>query len=93
MDLLKRGPASSSASAGGPGGAVAGPSPAAAAAAPAQAVAHGAVALYYLAGAPVLVIGSATRAAYRFSRAAPLQKVARADVEALLASGYFRREP
>ena len=66
-------------------------------AAPAPAVAarsaapFGAVTIEYLAGAPIRVIGSVTRAEYRFSRAAPLQQVARADAEALLASGYFRR--
>jgi hypothetical protein len=49
------------------------------------------VAIEYLAGAPIRVIGTVTRAEYRFSRAAPLQQVARADVDALLASGYFRR--
>lgn len=51
----------------------------------------GAVAIEYLAGAPIRVIGTVTRAEYRFSRAAPLQQVARADAEAMLASGYFRR--
>ena len=59
---------------------------------PSKSAPFGAVAIRYLAGAPILVIGSATRAEYRFSRAAPLQQVARADVETLLASGYFRRE-
>ena len=52
----------------------------------------GAVTLRYLAGAPIQVIGPATRATYRFSVEAPLQRIARADVEALLASGYFRLE-
>jgi hypothetical protein len=50
------------------------------------------VALRYLAGASILVVGPASRKQYRFSGAAPLQRVARADVESLLASGYFRRE-
>lgn len=51
----------------------------------------GAVSIEYLAGAPIRVMGAVTRAEYRFTRAAPRQQVARADVEALLASGYFRR--
>ena len=52
----------------------------------------GAVVMRYLAGAPILVRGPVTRAEYRFSGTEPLQRVARADVEPLLASGYFRRE-
>jgi hypothetical protein len=57
-----------------------------------QPAALGTVVIRYLAGAPILVIGSATGAKYQFSRAAPLQQVARTDAEALLASGYFRRD-
>lgn len=66
-------------------------------AAPAPAVAarpaapFGTVAIEYLAGAPIRVIGTVSRTEYRFSRAAPLQQVARADADAMLASGYFRR--
>ena len=52
----------------------------------------GAVAMRYVAGAPIIVRGPVTRREYRFSRAEPLQQVARADVEPLLASGYFTRE-
>jgi hypothetical protein len=51
-----------------------------------------AVAVRYVAGAPIIVRGPVTRREYRFSRAEPLQQVARADVEPLLASGYFTRE-
>jgi hypothetical protein len=50
------------------------------------------VTLRYLAGAPIQVTGPATRTVYRFSREAPLQRIARADVEPLLASGHFRLE-
>ena len=59
---------------------------------PSPSVSFGTIVVRYLAGAPILVNGSATRSVYRFSRAAPLQRVAHADVTALLASGYFRRE-
>ena len=52
----------------------------------------GVVTLRYLAGAPIQVVGPASRATYRFSREAPLQRIARADAEPLLASGYFRME-
>ncbi|WP_093388789.1 hypothetical protein [Rugamonas rubra] len=52
----------------------------------------GAVTLRYLAGAPIQVVGPASHATYRFSREAPLQRIARADAEPLLASGYFRME-
>lgn len=59
---------------------------------PPQAARFGTVALRYLAGAPILVRGPATRTEYRFTRDAPLQRVAQADAAALIASGYFRRE-
>lgn len=52
----------------------------------------GVVTLRYLAGAPIQVVGPASRATCRFSREAPLQRIARADAESLLASGYFRME-
>lgn len=52
----------------------------------------GMLTLRYLAGAPIQVVGPASRATYRFSREAPLQRIARADAEPLLASGYFRME-
>ncbi|HWW68847.1 MAG TPA: hypothetical protein VN089_02800, partial [Duganella sp.] len=58
----------------------------------AAAAAPGAVTLRYLAGAPIQVIGPVTRATYRFSREAPLQRIARADAGPLLASGHFRME-
>lgn len=60
--------------------------------APPQVARFGTVALRYLAGAPILVRGSATRTEYRFTRDAPLQRVAQADAAALIASGHFRRE-
>ncbi len=59
---------------------------------PPQVARFGTVALRYLAGAPILVRGPATRTEYRFTRDAPLQRVAQADAAALIASGYFRRE-
>lgn len=52
----------------------------------------GVVTLRYLGGAPIQVVGPASHATYRFSREAPLQRIARADAEPLLASGYFRME-
>ena len=52
----------------------------------------GMVTLRYLAGAPIQVTGPATRSIYRFSREEPVQRIARADAEALLASGHFRLE-
>ena len=39
-----------------------------------------------------MVIGAITRATYRFSREAPLQRIARADADPLLASGHFQIE-
>jgi len=59
---------------------------------PPQVARFGTVALRYLAGAPILVRGPATRTEYRFTRDAPLQRVAQADAAALIASGHFRRE-
>src|SRR5262245_4024025 len=52
----------------------------------------GSVAIRYLANPSILVRGPSTRIEYRFSAAHPVQQVARADVEALLASGYFTRD-
>jgi hypothetical protein len=59
---------------------------------PSPPVQFGAAVIRYLAGAPIVVRGPVTRTEYRFSGSEPLQRVARADVEPLLASGYFRRE-
>jgi hypothetical protein len=39
-----------------------------------------------------MVQGAVTRRQYRFSAAQTLQQVEHADVEHLLASGFFRRE-
>jgi len=50
-------------------------------------------ALRYLARSPVVVRGSATGIEYRFSAAQPVQRVARADCEALLRTGHFSRQP
>lgn len=49
--------------------------------------------LRYLARAPVLVRGAASGATYRFSGNQPVQSVQRGDVERLVATGHFRREP
>jgi len=71
-----------------------GPAPLAGGAAP-RATVHaqlGVVTLRYLAGSPIQVVGPVTRATYRFSREAPLQRIARSDAEPLLASGHFRVE-
>jgi hypothetical protein len=59
---------------------------------PQLAPSFGEVTLRYLAGASIVAVGSVSRRQYRFSGAEPLQRVAHADVESLLASGYFRRE-
>jgi hypothetical protein len=48
--------------------------------------------LRYLARAPILVRGARSGASYRFSEHQPTQAVQRADAEALLATGHFRRE-
>jgi len=60
---------------------------------PPQVARFGTVALRYLAGAPILVRGPATRTEYPFSRATRrYNRVAQADAAALIASGHFRRE-
>lgn len=48
--------------------------------------------LRYLARSPILVRGTSSGRAYRFSGEEPVQRVARADAQHLLASGHFRRE-
>ncbi len=48
--------------------------------------------LRYLARAAILVRGNVSGAAYRFSANQPVQAVTRADVDALVATGHFRRE-
>lgn len=55
-------------------------------------LALGAIRLRYLARSPILVRGPTSGRAYRFSGEAPVQSVARADAQSLLASGHFRRE-
>ena len=50
-------------------------------------------ALRYLARSPIIVQGPSTGVQYRFSAAQPVQRVARADCEALLRSGHFARQP
>lgn len=52
----------------------------------------GAIRLRYLARSPILVRGTTSGRAYRFSGEDPVQSVARADAQPLLASGHFRRE-
>lgn len=52
----------------------------------------GTVAVRYLARPAIVVRGSATGQQYRFSAAHALQHVARADLDPLLGTGYFRRE-
>jgi hypothetical protein len=52
----------------------------------------GLVRLRYLARAPILVRGARSGASYRFSEQQHTQAVQRADAEALLATGHFRRE-
>ena len=51
-----------------------------------------AVPLRYLARTGVLVRGPATGIEYRFSGTQPVQRVARADRDALLRTGHFRQE-
>ncbi len=51
----------------------------------------GTILLKYRAGGPIVVAGPATGKRYRFSVAEPLQLVARADAERLLATGLFVR--
>jgi hypothetical protein len=48
--------------------------------------------LRYLARSAVQVRGPSTGRSYHFSAAQPVQRVARADSEALLRSGHFRLE-
>ncbi len=48
--------------------------------------------LRYLARAAVLVRGPRSGTPYRFSENQPVLAVQRADAEAMLASGHFRRE-
>jgi hypothetical protein len=45
--------------------------------------------LRYLARSAIVVRGPATGAQYHFSAAQPVQRVARADRDALLRSGHF----
>ena len=52
-------------------------------------VPFGAVALRYLARSPIVVRGPVSGFEYRFSAAQPVQRVARADREALLRTGHF----
>jgi len=52
----------------------------------------GLVRLRYLARAPILVRGVRSGASYRFSEQQHTQAVQRADAQALLATGHFRRE-
>ena len=54
--------------------------------------ATGMVRLRYLARAGILVRGPRSGTPYRFSENQPVVAVQRADVEAMLASGHFRRE-
>ncbi len=49
----------------------------------------GAVSLRYLARSPIVVRGPVSGIEYRFSAAQPVQRVARADREALLRTGHF----
>ena len=52
-------------------------------------VPYGAVGLRYLARSPIIVRGPVSGIEYRFSAAQPVQRVARADREALLRTGHF----
>ena len=56
---------------------------------PALGAPFGAVALRYLARSPIVVRGPVSGTEYRFSAAQPVQRVARADREALLRTGHF----
>ena len=49
----------------------------------------GAINLRYLARSPIVVRGPVSGIEYRFSAAQPVQRVARADREALLRTGHF----
>ena len=66
------------------------PPPRAVQSSPSQAT--GLVRLRYLARAGVLVRGPRSGTPYRFSENQPVLAVQRADAEAMLASGHFRRE-
>ncbi|MBR0670487.1 hypothetical protein [Neoroseomonas soli] len=52
----------------------------------------GAVSLRYLARTAIIVRGPATGTEYRFSGVQPVQRVARADHDALLRTGHFVQE-
>ena len=68
------------------------PTPAPPPVSPAPGQAPGLVRLRYLARSAILVRGSHSGAAYRFSAQQPVMGVQRADVDPLLATGHFRRE-
>ena len=65
------------------------PAPPAIAPRPAVVAPFGAVGLRYLARSPIVVRGPVSGIEYRFSAAQPVQRVARADREALLRTGHF----
>ena len=56
---------------------------------PMSPLSFGAVGLRYLSRSPIVVRGPSSGAEYRFSAAQPVQRVARADREALLRTGHF----
>ena len=56
---------------------------------PVSTLSFGAVGLRYLSRSPIVVRGPSSGAEYRFSAAQPVQRVARADREALLRTGHF----
>jgi len=68
------------------------PSPPPASPPPSPAPGPGSVRLRYLARPAVLVRGTRSGASYRFSESQPVLAVQRADAQALLATGHFRRE-
>ncbi len=68
------------------------PAPATVAQPVAALVGLGNLGLRYLARSAVQVRGPSTGRMYQFSAAQPVQRVARADSEALLRSGHFRLE-
>ena len=65
------------------------PAPSAIAVRPGVVAPFGAVSLRYLARSPIVVRGPVSGIEYRFSAAQPVQRVARADREALLRTGHF----
>ena len=65
------------------------PAPPAIAPRPPVVAPFGAVGLRYLARSPIVVRGPVSGIEYRFSAAQPVQRVARADREALLRTGHF----